>query len=74
MASVVRLGPLLLLNELLDEIGNDQPTSAIEMDAVRVEAPAIDLGDFVRALAQHQSAEGITIEGKKPKLCESATG
>jgi len=73
IAPSVRLRSLLSLYELLDKIGNDQSTSAIEVDAVRVKAPAIDPGDFVRALAQHQSAKSITIERKKRKLRESAT-
>ena len=56
------------LNEFLDKVGNHQSTSTIEMDAVAVKAPAIDPGDFVGALVQHQSAESIAIERKKPEL------
>ena len=65
IGSVVR-AVLSSLNEFFDKISNDQSTSTIEMDAVRMKAPAIDLGDFVGASAQHQSAESIAIERKKP--------
>src|SRR5580658_8624757 len=58
----VRLRSPSSLDELLDKIRNDQSTSAIQMNAVRMETPVIDSGDFVRALAQHQSSESITVE------------
>jgi len=69
---VVRLRSLSFLDELLNKIRNNQPASAIQMNAVCVETPAVDSGDFVGALAQHQSADSITIERKKTKPCECA--
>jgi hypothetical protein len=69
----VRQCSLSFLDKLLDKIRNNQSTSAIEMNAVGVKVPAIDPGDFVRAFAQHQCAESIAIERKKPELRESAT-
>src|SRR5947207_1160450 len=42
------------------------------MNAVCMETPAVNSSDFVGALAQHQSADGITIERKKTKPCECA--
>jgi hypothetical protein len=73
VVSVVWLRSVVCFNEFLDKIGDDQSTSAIEMDPVRVKLPAIDPGDFVRTLAQYHSAESISIKSKKPKLRESAT-
>jgi hypothetical protein len=61
------------LDELLDKIRDDQSTSAIQVNAVRMETPVIDSGDFVRAFAQHQSSESIPVKRKKFKLCERAT-
>jgi hypothetical protein len=58
----VRLRSPSSLDEPLDKIRNDQSTSAIQMNAVRMETPVIDSGDFVRALAQHQSSESIAVE------------
>jgi transketolase C-terminal domain/subunit len=68
-------GPFLsFLNEFLDKIGNDQSTSAIEMNAVGVKAPTIDPGDFVGAFAQHQSAESIAINDRNPNSVKARPG
>src|SRR5690349_21624665 len=68
----VRLRSISFLDKLLDKIRNNQSTSAIQMNAVCVKTPAVESGDFVGALAQHQSADSITIERKKTKSCECA--
>ena len=62
------------VDELLNEIGGDHSAAAIQMDAVGVKAPAVQLGDFVGAFAQHENAEGVAVEGKESEGGERATG
>jgi hypothetical protein len=61
------------LNKCADKIGDDQPTAAIQMNAVCMEEPAVHSGDFIRALPEHQRAECIAIEGEKAEFRKSAS-
>jgi hypothetical protein len=58
---------LSVIDELLNEIGQDHHSATLQMDAVSVKTPAIQAGNLVDTSAQHKNAERTAIEGRNQK-------
>ena len=54
--------PTLTVEKLLHEVGEDHPSSPVEVHAVDMESPAIRLRDFIAAASQHIEAKGVAID------------
>ncbi len=62
------------VKEFLNEIGYNHAAAAIQMNAVRVKAPTIHLGDLIGTFVQGQNTEGVTIKREESKACEGGPG
>src|SRR5262249_12513528 len=69
-----QLAPPSSGDEWLHQIRQDLPTSAVEVDAVRVELPSVSLRDLVEAPAEDEEPEGVPVHGQDLDVGEGATG
>ena len=60
-------------DELLHEISEQFPTSAVQVNAIAMKTPAIESSNLIMTFVQDELPEYITIERQKIEASESAT-
>ncbi len=61
------------IEEFLDEISENHAATAVEVNTIDVEFPAIHLGHLVEAAAEHELTKRITLKWQETKRGERAT-
>src|ERR1700751_3917438 len=57
-------------NKVLYKLRDHKPATAIQVNTVRMELPAVQSRDIIRTLTEHHGAKRVPVKRQKPEFCK----